>query len=246
MGRSWSVLRGLCTFWLMAIFLTACTISWAGPAGIIADAAFRTPVGRIITGLLAVLLSPFIIYYMIKHAKQVRRTREDLSRLTALHPQYRWLDVKDRAMATFTWVWSAWGKQKMDAAAAYTTSWYMQNQQMLLDDWTDRGVENVCRLNSIKRVEPLFVQHNESNEGKGSRMVVGIAAKVVDYLIDKSTGKILEGSKKVTDLTTIWTFVWEDGAWMLNLIEPQTMEWEYLLLPNELPASLAPEPSASG
>ncbi len=242
MERSWRIMLGFYTVWLGTFFLTASYTAWAGPGGLIKDAVM-TPIGRILFLILAVLLSPFIVYYMIKRAIQIRHTREDLVRLAALYPQYRWLDVKDRATAAFQWVWSAWGKQKMESASAFTTSWYMQNQQMLLDDWSDRGLENVCQLKSIKRIEPLFVQHNEAGDGQGSRLTLVITASVVDYLRDKSTGKIVEGDKKIDDLQTVWTFVWQENGWLLNLIEPSTTEWSYLTMPNELPASLTPQSS---
>jgi hypothetical protein len=244
MERSWRVMLGFYTAWLTAFFLTAQSAAWAGPGGLI-KAAVMTPLGRIGLLILAVIFSPFILYYLIKRAQQIRKTRKDLAKLTALYPQYRWLDVQDRATATFQWVWSAWGRQKMETASEFTTSWYMQNQQMLLDDWADRGLENVCRLTKIKTIEPLFVQHNEANNGQGSRLVVAISADVVDYMEDKATGKLVEGDKKVGDSSTVWTFVWQDDAWRLNLIQPDTTEMDYLKMPNELPASLMPESARS-
>ena len=240
MDRSWRVMLGFYTAWLTAFFMTAQSAAWAGPGGLI-KAAVMTPLGRIALLILAVIFSPIIIYYAIKRARQIRNTREDLARLAALYPQYRWLDIQDRATAAFQWVWSAWGRQKMETASAFTTSWYMQNQQMLLDDWETRGLENVSRLTKIKTLVPLFVQHNEANDGQGSRLVVAISADVVDYMVDKATGKLVEGDKKVGDSSTVWTFVWQENAWQLNLIQPDAMEWEYLAMPNELPAALMPE-----
>lgn len=244
MDRSWRIMLRFYTVWLMTFFLLAHTAAWAGPGGIV-KAAVMTPVGRIIMLALAVIFSPFIIYYAIKRARQIRKTREDLVKLAALYPQYRWLDIQDRATAAFQWVWSAWGRQKMETASAYTTSWYMQNQQLQLDEWEYRGLQNVCRLDTIKSIVPLFVQHNATNDGEGSRMVVAITARVVDYLQDKATGKLVEGDKQVGDSSTVWTFVWQENAWRLNLIQPDTMEWEYLAMPNELPASLLPETARS-
>ena len=44
-------------------------------------------------------------------------------------------------------------------------------------------------------------------------------------------------------MQTGWTFVWQDSGWQMNLIEPDTMEWTYLAMPNELPAQLMPGPA---
>src|SRR5262249_3896774 len=97
--------------------------------------------------------------------------------------------------------------------------------------------ENVCRLDHIESITPLFVQHVTSPDGAGSRVVVDIKAKVVDYMQEKATGKVVQGDQKVGELDTVWTFIWEKDAWKLNLIEAGSQEWTYLFTPNELPAA---------
>ena len=89
---------------------------------------------------------------------------------------------------------------------------------------------------------PLFVQHVAENEGEGSRVVVDIRARVVDYMIEKQSGNVVQGDKKPGELETIWTFVWNNGAWRLNQIEEGVQEWTYLFMPNEVPARV---PSAA-
>ncbi len=234
-------LYALNTLWLTAALLSLASDAWAGPGGII-KAAASTPFGRVVLGILFILLSPFIISYLIKRALQIRKTRKDLALLATIHPQYKWLDVKDRTTATLQWVWSAWGEQKMEKSAAFTTEWYRINQQMFLDDWARIGQENVCRLHRIKNISPLFVQHNAENNGEGSRIVLDINLRVTDYLKDIESGKVVEGDKKIADMETIWTLVWNKGEWRLNLIESAGMEWSYLTMPNELPAELSPTP----
>ena len=242
MERSWRLMLGFYTCWLMTFFLTAHMMAWAGPGGIIKDAAM-TPLGRLGICVGAVLLGPFIAYYLIKREMQIRCTRRDLARLAVLHPQYQWREVKDRTTATFEWVWSAWSQQKMEAASSYTTTWYMLNQQMQLDEWAEKEWENVCRLDDLLSIEPILVKHNGKAGAQDSRLVVTIAARIVDYLQDKRTGEIIKGDKNVGVARTVWTFVWQENAWRLNLIEPSTTEWSYLTMPNELPASLTPQSS---
>ena len=43
------------------------------------------------------ILVPFIIYVMVRSAKNHRQTLADLQTLAKTHPQYAWLDAKDRA-----------------------------------------------------------------------------------------------------------------------------------------------------
>jgi hypothetical protein len=217
--------------------------AWAAPGGLI-KAAARTTLGKVVLGILAVVFAPVLIFISIRTQLHIRKTKKDLAMLAARFPQYRWLDVKDRATASFHWVWSAWTQQKMQLASDYTTSWYWQNQQLQLDEWARRGVENVCHVVNLVNIQPIFVQHNEANDGEGSRLVVTINARVVDYLRESSTGKVVQGDTNEGDLETIWTFVWQGGAWRLNLIEDSAHEWSYLFAPNEVPKSL-PAPAMS-
>ena len=228
---------------LLAGIVSALTpeVAWAGPGGIIKSAAY-SPLGRIVIGILTLIFLPVILYYSARGAINVHRTRRDLARLATLYPQYRWLDLKVRVTETFHWVWSAWTRQKMDLASDYTTHWYWQNQQLRLEEWAERGLENVCHLKGITGITPLFVQHVEANDGEGSRVVLGIKARVVDYLVERSSGRVVQGDKKEGELETIWTFKRADGAWRLDLIEDSVQEWAYLLTPNEVPASVASVP----
>lgn len=217
-------LYALNTIWLKGALLSLASDAWASPGGII-KAASSNPFGRVVLGILFILTSPFIIYYLIKRALQIRKTRKDLALLATIHPQYRWLDVKDRTTATLQWAWSAWGEQKMEKSAAFTTECYRINQQMFLDDWARIGQENVCRLRKIKNISPLFVQHNAEHKGEGSRIVLDINLRVTDYLKEIESGKVIQRDKKIAEMETIWTLVWNKGEWSLNLIDSAGMEW---------------------
>lgn len=234
----------IATLWLWfltaGVWLLCAAPCYAAPGGLI-KAASQTLFGKIVMAILVVIFSPLIIYYMIRSAINVRRTRQDLARLAKADPQYEWLNARDRITATFNWVWSAWTQQKMNISADYTTAWYWQNQQLQLDDWARRGLENVCHVEKIVSITPIFVQHSAQEGGEGSRLVVNISARVVDYLQEKPSGKIVQGDKKPGDLESVWTFVWQGGAWRLNLIEDSTQEYAYLFAPNQVPET-APTP----
>ena len=232
--RPFLPLIALCA--IVALVLLAPEAAYAAPGGIIKLAA-KSTFGKIIMAVLAIIFLPFIIYFSAKSAIQTRRTLNDLKTLTATMPHYRWLDAKDRVTEVFQWVWEGWTQHKMSLADGYITPWYRQNQQLQLDQWEREGLENVCRVEKIENIKPLFVQHNAHNNGEGSRLVVMVTAKVVDYLREKSSGRIVQGDDKVGELETVWTFKWEEGAWKLNLIEDGQREFEYLFAPNELPQS---------
>jgi hypothetical protein len=236
-------LQGVLFLGVLIVVCVAADSAWAAPGGLI-KAAARTPFGRIVMGILAIIFAPLIINVSIRTQLSIRKTKKDLALLATRYPQYRWLDAKDRATAAFQWVWSAWTQQKMQLSSEYTTSWYWQNQQLQLDEWARRGVENICHVVKVTSIEPIFVQHNEADDGEGSRLVMTINARVVDYLQEKNTGKVVQGDKSEGELESIWTFLWQNGAWRLNLIEDGAQEWSYLFAPNEVPQAL-PSPALS-
>jgi hypothetical protein len=229
---------------VVALFSACADPAWAGPGGIV-KAASKSLVGKILMGVLAVILLPLIIWYQVRWGIAVKKTRRDLAALAQKHPQYHWLTINDRVTAVYSWVWSAWGQSKMENAKAFCTPWYWQNQQLQLDEWSRHGLTNVCRLVKITRVTPLFVQHIEENGGLGSRLIVDVRARVIDYLED-STGRLVQGDKQEGDSDTVWSLVWQDtgfgGAWMLNKIEEGGVEFDYLFAPNEIPQQ-APQPA---
>ncbi len=212
-------------------FLLAGSPVHAGPGGIIV-AVEKTWLGRVVTIILIIVLSPIIILDAIQRRRAIKRTMSALNTLSQCLPQYRWLDFTDQVTNAFSWVWSAWSHQKMEEVSAFTTDWYWQNQQLLLDDWKARGVTNICSLNKIGQIKPLLVQHNPQNQGDGSRIVVQIDATVVDYLVDES-GKLMKGSKTPSELRTVWTFLYQGDAWKLNRIDESATVWDYLKLQNE-------------
>ena len=227
--KTWLVVAAFC---LAVVVLVAFPdVAMAAPGGIVKTAA-KSPIVRILFALACLVFFPFIIYYMVRRATAVRRTRAALAQLQTQYPQYRWLELKDRITQVFNWTWSGWTQQKMSVAEGHATPWYIQNQQLQLEDWDRRGVENVCHVEKINDIVPLFVSH--VGDGENARLVVSITAKVVDYLRDKGSGAVVQGDTKAADLETIWTFVWHEGAWRLNLIETSDAEFAYLKMPAEI------------
>lgn len=217
----------------------------AGPGGII-KAAASTFWGKVGMAALIVIFSPYLIWYYTKRHRHIKQVRRDLDLLAGQYPQYNWLDVRDRAGEVYQWVWSAWSQQKMSLASQFTTNWYWQNQQLVLDRWERDGLQNICHASKITAITPLYVEHVEANDGNGSRIVLEINAFVTDYVIEVATGKVVEGDKETGDLETIWTFKRVDGQWLLNQIEENTHEHVYLGMPSVIPATLRAEHKPAG
>lgn len=215
----------------------------AGPGGKIVSAAFRSPWGRVVLGVLIVVFLPLVVYVSVKEWRAERRARADLKRLSPTRPEFDWLTLNDRVLECFHRVHAAWRRTAMQEASEWMTGWYWQNQQLAhLDRWEREGLVNRCTVKQVKRVRPLMVAcRNEDGQGGGSRVVVAISAELEDYLESCITGQVVEGKKGFTEAETVWTFVLRDGRWLVNNIEPDNMTLAYAALGNELDALLSPE-----
>lgn len=117
------------------------------------------------------------------------------------------------------------------------TDWYWQNQQLAhLDRWKREGLINICDVKKINYIRPLLFAHrNDSAEHEGSMVVLAIEALMKDYLQDRKTEQVVEGSKRYKDVETIWTLTLEDGAWKVSDIEEGSMSLSYANMVKDLP-----------
>jgi len=217
---------------LLLFFSEAAT---AGPGGIIKEAS-KTLWGQIIMFGLLLFFAPLIIWYSIKRHILIKRTQKLLQQIALTDSRFEWIELKDRFTQVFYWVHTAWDQQKMSLAQDHVTDWYIKNQQFLLDKWQKQGLENKVSNVKIKSMTPLYIVQNIKDDNK-NRITIEIEAEMRDFMVDKKTGKVVEGDKKLGDVTTIWSFVWRNDHWVLNLIEADDMSMDYLSEKNKVYAT---------
>lgn len=212
--------------------------AWAGPGGKIAKALFTTFWGKMLLGIMTILLLPFILYSKFRQYFKVRSTLKTLRQLGGLNPQFNWITLKNRLTDVFTRTHLAWTKEDMGEVSEYCTHWYWQNQQLIyLDRWKDQGLVNKSSLRRIKKMEPIFVKFSDLPQNEDSMVVLDIIAEVEDYLVQRETGLIVEGKKGFQDLETLWTFRLQKGKWLLDNIEQVEFWSMYIKMPNEVPVT---------
>lgn len=206
------------------LLLGAADLASAAPGGAI-KAVAQSTLGRIVVLLTCLVFLPLIVWFVARRAMLVRRTRLALSALGRRAPHFAWLPLKERLTEVFGWVHSAWDQGKMDLARDYMTEWYARNQQLQLDKWERDGLRNITSDVRIKRMTPLYMSHGS---GEQDRLVVEIEAEMRDYLVEKATDRIAQGDKALGIQTSVWSFVYENGRWLLSNIEPEDTAFEYL------------------
>lgn len=202
----------------------------AAPGGRIARAAFESFWGRVGLVLLVIVFLPLIVLSMMKARRAVRRTERDLAFLAGLSPAFRWLELRERALACFQRIHAAWRREDVRAAAEFMTDWYWQNQQLVvLDRWAAEGLVNHCEVKSVSRLRPILVRPAGAERGfEGSKVVLAIAAEMQDYLAKRDTGEVVEGSKAFKQVESLWTFELAGGRWKVSNIEDGAMMSDYL------------------
>jgi predicted lipid-binding transport protein (Tim44 family) len=173
----------------------------------------------------------------VKERLAAKRALADLAFMAQRSPHFDWLKLRQRAQDCFARVHSAWTKADVAEASEWMTAWYWQNQQMVhLDRWEREGLRNVCNVKSVKNLRPLLFAHrNDGAEHEGSMVVVSIDAHLQDWLEERATGKVVEGSKTWKDVETLWTFTLEDGRWVVSQIEEGSLSLTYANLAKGLP-----------
>jgi len=201
----------------------------AGPGGKIARAMFETFWGKLLLAVLVIILSPLILYTAIKEKLAERRARKNLRYMAKEDPNFEWVNIMQRATDCFQRVHAAWTKEDVSEAAEFMTMWYWQNQQLVfLNKWEKEGLVNHCTVNSMSGIKPLlFVPRNDGRPSEGSLVALSITATMQDYLAERSTGTVVEGSKKFKPVETIWTFTMTDGKWKVSGIEEDAMSLVY-------------------
>lgn len=231
--------RGILFIVLSSLILVLLTIepALAGPGGKIARATFETFWGRVLLGALTVFFLPLILYIIFQEKIAERRARRDLRFMAAYNSLFDWLKIQERAKDCFYRVHSGWEKEDMSEVAGWMTDWYWQNQQLVhLNKWKNEGLVNICDVKKITNIKPLlFVHRNQGAEHEDSMIVLSIEANMKDYLQNRNTGKVVEGSKRYKEVETVWSFVLEKGVWKVSDIEEGSMSLAYAKLVRELP-----------
>lgn len=227
------VLVFLLTFSLLILIEPA----YAGPGGKIAQAAFETTWGKIVLGVLTIIFLPIVIWVMVKEYRAERRARQDLRFMAQHSAMFEWLQIQARAKECFYKIHSSWEKEDVSDAAEWMTDWYWRNQQMVyLERWKRDGLQNICEVKKIRTIKPLlFIHRNWGGEHEESTIAISIKADMRDYLQKRSSGQIVEGSKKLKEVETIWTFTLSQGKWRVSDIDEINMSLEFAKVGAEQP-----------
>lgn len=208
----------------------------AAPGGKIANAFFKSFWGKLILGILTIVFLPFILIQMFRESRKVKATKKALQQLATLDDNFEILKLKARVSGVFNQVHRAWSKEDMAQASELMTDWYWQNQQLVyLNAWEEEGLVNICRVREVNEVKPILVKATQEPNFENSRVSFSISAEIEDYLKERDSDRIVQGAKGFDDEESIWTFVLQNGNWLLENINQEGAYSEFVKMPNVVP-----------
>lgn len=224
------------TLALMGLFVVE--PAFAGPGGAIAKAVANSFWAKLVIALLVLFFLPLICYTLIREWLASRRSLKDLRFMARHHKAFDWLTLRHRIQDCFFRVHAAWQQEDVTTASQWMSDWYWQNQQFAhLNRWQQQNLTNICEIKALKSIKPLLFTHrNEGSAHENSILVVLITANMMDYLKQRDTGVIVEGSADYQDVERVWTFIFQQGTWKVSMIEESSTSLEYANMIKLLPA----------
>ncbi|WP_299258123.1 hypothetical protein [uncultured Aquimarina sp.] len=212
---------------------------YAGPGGVIAKGLFKTWWGKILMLLLFIILLPFIIYIKSVEFFKVKKTKKQLVEIGLKNKNFSWLNLEKNFSNIVTRVYAAWGDEDMSEVKEYVNHWYWQNQQLVhLDKWKSNNLKNICNLQKINKIRPLYIELTNNSNYEGSKVVISISATIEDYLINKDTQKVIEGKRGFQDESHIWVMEYTEGRWLLDDIRNGDLSLAFAKMENLIPENV--------
>jgi hypothetical protein len=209
---------------------------YAGPGGSIAKGLFKTWWGKLILGVLFIVFFPLIVYTYTVEFFAVRKTKKQLDQIGFKNKDFMWLNLEKNVFNIFTRVYLAWDKEDMKEVSEYVNHWYWQNQQTVhLDKWKRENLQNVCKLDKIKSIKPLYLEMSDNENFEGSKIAFLISANIKDYIKDRDTHRIVEGKNVYGDEEKVWIMEYTDGKWLLDDIRDGSFSLAFAKTKNIVP-----------
>ena len=228
-SKSWLIFLGAVLF----VFVFAVPEAFAGPGGEVVELVFKTKIGRILFGIAAVILLPLILYVIIREHLGIKRTRKDLESLAETEPFYDWDELENRIIEGANALYGCWSNGNLAPASKFLTPDFQESQQDILDRWADEGKKNVCRMEHLKGVAPLYVV--AGSEFSYPVVAAKITLDLVDFMLNTKTNDVIKGKQDAHEgHDVIWIMTYDGSEWLLHSIEDGSDSLVYAKMKNEI------------
>lgn len=210
---------------------------YAGPGGAVAKALFKTWWGKSLLVIITIIFLPLVFYIKIIEFIAIKKAKKQLGKLSLINKDFSWLNIEKNVSNVFSRVYLAWSNENMKEVSEYVNHWYWQNQQLIhLDQWKKENLQNICKLQSISSIKPLYLEISKQDNLEGSKIAFSITGNIEDYLINRDTKKVVQGKKGFNDETKIWIMEYTDGKWLLDDIRNDEFSLSFAKMENVVPS----------
>jgi predicted lipid-binding transport protein (Tim44 family) len=143
-----------------------------------------------------------------------------LARIRSLDPTFDPEAFKEWVQDLFFRIQAAWGNQDLGPVAAFLTPQMMEIFARDLEEQKRKNQVNRLENIAVRRVEITEAWQEEGND----YLTVLFYANLLDYVVDKTSGAVLSGSKtEPVKFREYWTFVRPvgGGPWKLSAIQQE-------------------------
>ncbi|MDT0559288.1 hypothetical protein RM697_11540 [Ichthyenterobacterium sp. W332] len=209
---------------------------YAGPGGSVVKGLFKTWWGKLLLFALCIIFFPLIVYTYTVEFFAIRKTKKQLNAIGLINRDFSWLNLQKNVYNVFTRVYEAWDKENMKEVSEYVNHWYWQNQQQVhIDRWKRENLKNICKLDKINSIKPVYAEITDEENFEGSKIAFIITANIKDYLINRDTGKIVEGKNVYGGEEHIWIMEYTEGKWLLDDIREGKLSLAFAKMKNVIP-----------
>lgn len=232
--RNWRLTLGLgLVVVLFALSAAFPMEAWAGPGGVFVKAAAKSPFMRWLFVILGILFLPLIVYAYTRQGLGILRTKKDLRALAQTQPEYAWSLIERQATAAVRALYAGWQSSDLSAAMEHLRPDYFESQTALIDRWREEGKRNVCKLQELAGISPLWMR--AKTDAQYAAIALLVRGKQLDYLEHVESRRLIKGNRAaIEEFESVWLFTYQGERWLVFGIRPGDESLGYARLSNEV------------
>lgn len=158
--------------------------------------------------------SAVLFHYRL--SKRSRKAKKLMKQMRTSDNAWKFKSIEKTVEESFYAIQNAWSALDMTPAVQYMSQELFENYQTKLNWMRFRNQKNVLEKIRLLRALPVAV-HDDADNSR-DHVWFYIKGRMVDYIIDTDTFKIISGSTLPTAFVEYWQFVRRDDEWVLNKI----------------------------
>ncbi|PQO30063.1 TIM44-like domain-containing protein [Blastopirellula marina] len=135
-----------------------------------------------------------------------------LDSLQESDPSFDLQQFKQRTETAFRKIQEAWCEQDLALIRAFVSDGVYERFSLQIDEQQEHGFRNVIEDVKILGMAPVEIVASRNDQNAFEVISLRVTAKAKDYRVDRTTGKLIPGSKTNETFVEVWSFLRRRGA----------------------------------